>query len=61
MHNLTSAYLTAIKRIRQYVKHTIHHGIRFPTGSIFINTISYCDWAGDISDRHSTPLDMSGF
>lgn len=55
MHKLTSLHLQHLKRILQYIKQTISHGIMLRKTSVD-NLLAYsdADWGGNNDDRTST-------
>ena len=51
----TEAHLTAVKRIFRYLKGTMDLGLKYQKSDDFqLIGFSDADWAGDMSDRHST-------
>ncbi|XP_062028948.1 uncharacterized mitochondrial protein AtMg00810-like [Rosa rugosa] len=54
MHCPTTVHWTAVKRILLYLKYSIHHGLKYQPGSLFISAYSDADYAGDPDNRQST-------
>nr|XP_028960760.1 uncharacterized protein LOC108170311 [Malus domestica] len=54
MHNPMESHVTAVKRIIRYLKGTSEYGIQFQSGTIYLQSYSEADWAGDPNDKRST-------
>jgi hypothetical protein len=55
LHSPTTEYMTAVKRILRYLKHTLDIGLKFTkSSSMLVSAFSYSNWAGDGDDRKST-------
>ena len=54
MQNPMVSHFTAIKRILQYLKGTMHFGISYTRGDLRLKAFSDADWAGDPNYRRST-------
>ncbi|XP_028085943.1 uncharacterized protein LOC114286914 [Camellia sinensis] len=53
MHLPTNADFQVVKRLLRYVKGTLHHGLQFTSGPLFLHAFSDSNWAGDSVDRKS--------
>jgi hypothetical protein len=48
-------HLDAVRRIRRYIKHTLHYGIFYEAKSqLQVHGYTDADWAGNVSNRRST-------
>ncbi|XP_028125088.1 uncharacterized protein LOC114322022 [Camellia sinensis] len=54
MNAPTVAHFSAVKRILQYIKGSISHGLLFTPGSFHLIAYSDSNWTGVATDRHST-------
>jgi hypothetical protein len=54
LHAPTTTHMTAAKKVLQYLKGTLDHGLYYTRGSLQLNAFCDADWAGVPKDRHST-------
>ena len=54
MHFPLEQHFAAVKRILRYLKGSIHLGLCFRFGPMFLKAYTDADWAGDPNDRRST-------
>ncbi|GMP78081.1 hypothetical protein CsSME_00034152 [Camellia sinensis var. sinensis] len=54
MHSLTVGHFLALKRILQYVKDTLSHGLYFHPSHFQLQAYSDSNWARDVIDKRST-------
>ena len=54
MHQPTTHHWIAVKRILQYLKDTLDHGLFYQPGSLMLEAYLDVDYAGCPDDRHST-------
>ncbi|GMP65304.1 hypothetical protein CsSME_00026160 [Camellia sinensis var. sinensis] len=53
MHALTVSHFSTVKRLLQFIKGTLSHGLSYTPSSFDIHAFSDSNWAGDSSDHKS--------